>query len=164
MSHTFKLGDTIYREKRYWKTDNLLAYERGGWNEEYVPFKVVRLTPKTIYTESADGIKVRLPRGERPKRPGHARHTTLEIDGKQYHSRFHEYFYAEIPTVKPPAPNPTSPYAYSLLLLGLAPPFSDDDVKRAYKKLALKAHPDQGGNHFDFIRLKEARDIVLRGY
>jgi hypothetical protein len=163
VAHTFKVGDTIYHERRYWKSEGFLPHEVLGWNAEYLPFKVVRITPKTIYVERS-GVKVQLPRGERPQRPGWARHEYLEADGKQYHSRFHEYFYAEIPKVKPPTPKPMSPYANALLLLGIAPPYSDEDVKKSYKRLALKAHPDQGGSHFEFIRLKEARDIALRRY
>ncbi|RPI84048.1 MAG: hypothetical protein EHM42_07850 [Planctomycetaceae bacterium] len=41
-------------------------------------------------------------------------------------------------------------------LLELLPPYSMDDVHRAYKARALKLHPDQGGSATDFVRLKEA--------
>jgi curved DNA-binding protein CbpA len=54
--------------------------------------------------------------------------------------------------------------AYALLLLGISPPYTADDVARAYKRLAREKHPDAGGSHDDFIRLKEARDVALRGY
>lgn len=157
----FKVGDTVYREQRYWKSEGFLSHERPGWNEEYVPWKVIRITAKRIHIEH-EGVTIQLPRGERPQRPGHARHTTLEIDGKQYHSRFHEYFYAEIPKAKPLPRN--AGVLPALSLLGIVPPYSDDDVKRAYKRMALKTHPDVGGNHHDFIRLKEARDSALRRY
>lgn len=161
---TYNIGDTIYHERRYWKTDNLLPHEEGGWNTEYMPFKVVRITAKRITVEH-EGVTVHLPRGARPKKPGHARHEYLEADGRQYHSRFHEYFYAEIPKAKPLSRNAVGTgVAPALSLLGITPPYSDSDVKKAYKRLALKTHPDQGGNHNDFIRLKDARDVALRGY
>jgi hypothetical protein len=39
--------------------------------------------------------------------------------------------------------------------LGLALPCTPEDVQRAYHRLALEAHPDVGGNHDDFIELKD---------
>ena len=35
---------------------------------------------------------------------------------------------------------------------------TDDDLKRLYKKLVVKVHPDKGGNAEDFRKLKEAYD------
>ena len=52
----------------------------------------------------------------------------------------------------------------ALNLLNISPPYSNDDVNRAYKRLAREKHPDAGGSHEEFIRLKEARDVALRGY
>lgn len=34
-------------------------------------------------------------------------------------------------------------------------------IKRAFRKLAQKAHPDAGGSHEAFVRLTEARDALL---
>jgi hypothetical protein len=99
--------------------------------------------------------------------PGHARWETLEVDGKQYHSRFHEYFYIEPPKAKPHKPIITGipgQVSTSLALLGISPPYNEKDVTRAYKRLAKVAHPDAGGSHDEFIRLKNARDVALRGY
>lgn len=50
----------------------------------------------------------------------------------------------------------------SLNLLGLAHPFTADDVKRAYKRKAQTEHPDKGGTHERFVQLQQARDEALR--
>lgn len=39
--------------------------------------------------------------------------------------------------------------------LGLLPPYTADDVHKAYKAKALKAHPDRGGSKEDFVKLQE---------
>jgi DnaJ domain len=43
-----------------------------------------------------------------------------------------------------------------MILLGLLPPYSTDDVHKAYKARALKAHPDRGGSKEQFVKLQEA--------
>ncbi|HTI50903.1 MAG TPA: DnaJ domain-containing protein [Planctomycetaceae bacterium] len=43
-----------------------------------------------------------------------------------------------------------------MVLLGLLPPYTADDVHKAYKARALQAHPDRGGSKDQFIRLQEA--------
>lgn len=34
-------------------------------------------------------------------------------------------------------------------------------IKQAYRRLAQKLHPDQGGTHEEFVRLTEARDALM---
>lgn len=43
-----------------------------------------------------------------------------------------------------------------MVRLGLLPPYSSEDVHKAYKAKALAAHPDRGGSQADFLRLQEA--------
>ena len=38
-----------------------------------------------------------------------------------------------------------------MIVLGLLPPYSLDDVHKAYKAKALIAHPDRGGAAADFL-------------
>lgn len=45
--------------------------------------------------------------------------------------------------------------------LGLATNASEDDVKKAYRKLASKHHPDKGGDKEDFQRVHEAYTVAL---
>lgn len=156
-----KVGDTIYHEDRYWKLDGLRPDEVPGWNAEYVPYRVVRVTEKTIYAEWR-GNSVQLPRQKRPQKPKHAPHETLEADGRQYHSRFHGYFYTAIPKHEQPRVG-FQPQTDAATLLGLRAPYSADDVKRAFKRLARTTHPDGGGSHEGSISLKRAHDEALKG-
>ncbi len=43
-----------------------------------------------------------------------------------------------------------------MVTLGLAPPYTVEDVKQAYLIKAKTAHPDTGGNAASFRRLQEA--------
>lgn len=47
-------------------------------------------------------------------------------------------------------------------ILGLAQPCTVDDIKRAFKKLALKAHPDVGGSKEAFQKINTAKQEALR--
>ncbi len=163
MPRNFKVGDTIFHAKRYWKTDNLLPHERLGWNEEYIAFTITAITKKMIYAE-AGSIRFKFPRVPRPKKPGLERYPTLEADGRQYHSRVHEYFYAEIPQPKTPTFTGNPTLLAACALLGVRLPYTDADVNRAYKRKARRAHPDVGGSHDGFIQLQKAREIALRRY
>src|SRR5258706_6606789 len=49
-----------------------------------------------------------------------------------------------------------------LKALGLTRDATVEDVKRAYRELALKHHPDTGGNHDAFLQLGEHYNAALR--
>ena len=53
---------------------------------------------------------------------------------------------------------PESSHPECLVVLGLRPPLTLEDVKQAYLAKALKAHPDRGGDPQEFIRLQKAFD------
>lgn len=64
----------------------------------------------------------------------------------------------EAPRRRPAAvPAGTSPYA----VLGVAPGAPVDEIKRAFRRLALATHPDRGGDAAGFIRVKWAHDEAL---
>lgn len=44
--------------------------------------------------------------------------------------------------------------------LGVAPNATDDEIKKAYKKLAMKYHPDRGGDQAQFQAIQEAYDTL----
>lgn len=43
-------------------------------------------------------------------------------------------------------------------ILGLLPPYSLDDIHKAYKARAAAAHPDKGGSPEEFVKIQEAYD------
>ena len=54
------------------------------------------------------------------------------------------------------SPLSASPYE----VLGLTPTASDDDIRRAYRVRARRAHPDTGGNAAEFIQVQQAWEIL----
>ena len=44
--------------------------------------------------------------------------------------------------------------------LGVGKNATDDDIKKAYRKLAMKHHPDKGGDEAEFKKINEAYDIL----
>ncbi len=44
--------------------------------------------------------------------------------------------------------------------LGVGKNATDDDIKKAYRKLAMKHHPDRGGDESTFKKISEAYDIL----
>lgn len=55
----------------------------------------------------------------------------------------------------------TSKLDTALRFLGLTKSATKADVKKAYRTLAKKHHPDMGGNKSDFIKLKEHYDYAM---
>lgn len=45
-------------------------------------------------------------------------------------------------------------------ILGVSKTASQDEIKRAYRKLALEHHPDRGGNHGKFTEINEAYQVL----
>ena len=155
---TFHVGQYVYHGWRYWKTDGLEPSEVPGWNTLYLPYRIIKITAAWIVVRRED-TTFNLNRRK------------MVADGKQYHSRVHEYFYAEEPSPESKDWNWGGANATRsqplfggdcFVVLGLALPCSRDDVRRAYRQLAKKAHPDLGGDHHEFIKLKQAHDSALR--
>ncbi|MGQ0634842.1 MAG: DnaJ domain-containing protein [Planctomycetaceae bacterium] len=48
-----------------------------------------------------------------------------------------------------------------MALLGLLPPYIEEDVHKAYKAKAIEWHPDRGGSKENFIRLQEAYENAM---
>lgn len=49
----------------------------------------------------------------------------------------------------------------SFITLGLTEDASEEDVKKAYRKLSMEHHPDRGGNKEKFILITEAKNKCL---
>lgn len=41
-------------------------------------------------------------------------------------------------------------------ILGVSPDASEDEIRRAYKRAAMRCHPDRGGDMAEFQRVKKA--------
>lgn len=54
---------------------------------------------------------------------------------------------------------PVDPHA----VLGVAPHATADDIKAAFRRIALATHPDRGGDPEAFMRAKAAYDRLMRG-
>ena len=50
----------------------------------------------------------------------------------------------------------------ALKLLGLSNAASDDDIKKAYRKLAMQHHPDRGGNEAKFKEIQQAYEFLQK--
>jgi hypothetical protein len=50
---------------------------------------------------------------------------------------------------------------WAFSVLGLKRGATADEVNRAFRELALKHHPDRGGNSGDFSSLQEAKTVAL---
>lgn len=48
-------------------------------------------------------------------------------------------------------------------ILGISPDSSENEIKKAYKELARKTHPDKGGTEEDFKLINEAYTQIMRG-
>jgi DnaJ domain len=59
------------------------------------------------------------------------------------------------------APSPAGSKAWARALLGVAPGAGQDEIKRAFRALALRTHPDRGGEEGAFIDAKRALDVAL---
>ncbi len=147
-----RLGGPAVREYVY--SDVCLDYHDGIWASE--PHRIVKKTLKRVYVERDtwswtegenqyhDVETLALDREE------------LERQGHTYSRRQRERFYLlpyeerYEPSVRP-----------CFNALGLKEPCSRAEVEHAYRRLALKHHPDQGGDAEVFKQIHEAYEQAL---
>ena len=172
--------ETIWRGLRYWVQEPTGAQHRG-WNNWFVPYTVIKKTAKRITLRGdlesflAFSNATGYPSGD--KADVKISREKFEIESKIYHSRLSEYFYKVKPATDPDAPRKDSRFRSTdefieymldaaravspLAALGLPSSATKADIKRAYKRLARKAHPDGGGSHEAFLKLNEAYEQAM---
>ena len=57
---------------------------------------------------------------------------------------------------------PSSPTEEAEKLLGLTPPYTELEVRAAYRQQALRTHPDKGGTAEAFRAVKQATSLLLQ--
>jgi DnaJ-domain-containing protein 1 len=77
-----------------------------------------------------------------------------ERDSEFFKKFFGGFFGFNSEEQEPEKVNPDYPYN----VFGLKKSASNDDIKKAYRKAVLKAHPDRGGSNEAFRRIREAWD------
>ena len=48
------------------------------------------------------------------------------------------------------------------MILGVGPNCTEEDIKKAFKLKAYEHHPDKGGDTEQFIKIKEAKDLLIQ--
>jgi len=163
MATPFQVGKIVWRGYRYWNDLDLTFSGLGGhvgWNTSFIPYRILAVTGQRLkvglLADSINGIAAT----EKDRKPLFLDLMKMERRGKQYHTRFHEYFYATKPATDPERRGSQANTAISVLNLPTL--YTESDVRRAYKRLARTAHPDSGGSNAAFIELKRAHDEALR--
>ncbi|KAL3892803.1 MAG: hypothetical protein SGPRY_014770 [Prymnesium sp.] len=80
----------------------------------------------------------------------------IQYDG--YYEGVHALFRCELPRGPKPSAQAVKGGAYGVL--GVAQDAGQEELQRAYKKLALKLHPDRGGDEEQFKRVSKAFDLL----
>lgn len=73
---------------------------------------------------------------------------------RSYSEFFETHSHAERDRGQGPLPN-------WAMVLGIAPPFSFEQIRAAFRSLSRQAHPDAGGTDAEFVRLREAYEDAL---
>ena len=63
-----------------------------------------------------------------------------------------------------PARPPTITLAEAETILGIADGFSPSQARAAYRDAAMRTHPDQGGDHEDFLKVQAAWECARASY
>lgn len=162
MNPAFQVGNLVWRGYRYWNDFDMSFSGLGGyvgWNTTFVPYRILAITRQRIKVgllpDSVNGKDAT----ENDRKPLFLDLGKMERQGKQYHTRYHEYFYATKPASDPER---RGSQVSASSVLNLPTPYTESDVRRAYKRLARTAHPDNGGSNAAFIELKRAHDEALK--
>jgi len=112
---------------------------RNGYKPGWAWYQLQDLFPDGLYQEEVESVAALL-----NYKPGWAFHQCKNLlsEGR--------LLYDDTPPKRPP-----------LLVLGLTPPATESDIKRAYRRLAKRYHPDSGGDADMFRELQDAYEAAL---
>lgn len=68
----------------------------------------------------------------------------------------------DAPKAPPVPPRPMTPFERAAHNMGLSVLFSESDAKTAYRQMAMKRHPDQGGSKVLFQQLQDDYNLIRR--
>lgn len=162
MKREIRRGDKIWRGYRYWRNIGETGFP--GWNTAFIPYRVIAVTSKRIEIGHIADTICGKPKTVKDWKPLFLNRETIERDGKQYHTRFHEYFFSERPVRDPEQEFRVSgtKIVPTIPLLNLSGGYTREDAKQAYRRAARKMHPDGGGSHEAFLKLTRAYQEALR--
>ena len=150
MSYTPLKGDRVRKVSTAKKDADRLGhvfatkYTATGWKVkvEYLWLKHGEKSRFSVFQSVGNFVKEEEPRGwgKEPSSPPHPHRKTPSAPAK-----------------------PSSPKESHYAVLGVSKTASDDEIKRAFRKLILKCHPDKGGNPEEFIKVRDSYD-VLKSY
>ncbi len=129
----FPIGQCVYVK---WKNPH-----GGDW---YEPYFVVKKTKAWIYAEEFIGKTFQL------------RRRSLENSGFWCHQTAKLVFRTEMPEEYRRTTIGCMMESEPRKVLGLGDKFNESDLNSAYRLAASKTHPDAGGSHEDFLKVKAA--------
>lgn len=94
-------------------------------------------------------------------RRGYSRPTYDSYTSHEAPKRRKPASYDYTPPPKPPEPTRAERLSDAAKTLGVTWPASKEEIKKAFKKAALRSHPDMGGSDQAFIQVKQARDTLI---
>jgi hypothetical protein len=132
----YTVGGCRYSVNHRWVSQPLASSPHGG---------IFRVRP-SYYQDYQDEIKKRARQRQEER--------DSERDSEFFKRFFGGFFGFDSEEKEPEKVNPDYPYN----VFGLKKSASNDDIKKAYRKAVLKAHPDRGGSNEAFRRIREAWD------
>jgi hypothetical protein len=129
--------------------------------EYWVAYPILKITAKRIFV-GRDSHEVGEEDGlARPHDPmaesASLDRAEFEREGRIYCHKWREVFHQNLPGPSRSAPN--AMIEQSLLVLGLTWPATPGEIRAAYRRRSLVAHPDTGGSDEEFRRVHEAYEL-----
>jgi hypothetical protein len=122
------------------------------WGGSVLPARVLKKTRKRIFVDP-------------PRGPGGWR-STISLDRAKLEAGEEvwdgHFLGADIYTLHKPETSESRPVPDAIRALGLGWPSTARDVKRAFRRMSRKLHPDVGGDHEAFIELQAKYEEALK--